>query len=201
MMNDISLKTRFNIFHGSIEQSIDSIIKRKSFHVARRKDHWLGNGVYFFIDDISKAFWWATNARNKENKERQRKKLPPTSEEEAIIFFEIEIERKKLIDLDTEDDRDKLSKFIKELEGLQVQITVKGSEEHEALCALIDMYVAYSGNIDAVKYTFKSDTVTYKILDNHYGVGNNGVQLSLFNQSLLDFENCVKKKRSEWNAG
>lgn len=201
MTNGIALKTRFNIFHGSVEQSIDSIIERKSFRITKRNNHWLGNGVYFFIDDYSKAFWWARNARVKRAKQRKKKKLPPIMEDEAIIFFEIEIERSKLIDLDTEDDRDRLNSFIKELEDAKAKITVKDSTKQEALCSLIDMYVFYSGNIDAIKYTFTSDVATYKTLEDQYGVANNGVQLSLFNQSLLDFENCVKKKRSEWNAG
>lgn len=206
MSDNLVLTTKFNIFHGSVELAIDSILKEKHFHIEKRNDHWLGNGIYFYIDDISKAFWWATNARVKREKERKSQKKMQLKEEEAIVLFEIVIERNNLIDLDTEQDRAKINEFVRELEGLGTKLTFKEKkneeqEKKEALCSLIDMYVNYHENIDAVKYTFKSEKRIYKKLEKNYGIDNNGVQLSLFNQSLLDFENCVKKKRSEWNVG
>lgn len=200
---NIASTSKFNIFHGSTNDYIESIIENKKFNVKKRKDHWLGNGVYFFIDDASKAFWWASFAKKKWEKENKNLKNA-TRQEDAIIFFEITIERNNLVDLDTEDDRHRLDDFIKELQEMNIQLSDKSSKQpskKEAFCTLIDTYVGYYDNIDAVKYTFSDDKKTYSDMDQKYGIYNNGVQLSLFNQSLLDFENCVKKKRSEWNVG
>lgn len=50
-------------FHGTDIRNVDSIIK-SGFICKPNKHHWLGNGVYFYLD-FSLARWWTTNPTNK----------------------------------------------------------------------------------------------------------------------------------------
>lgn len=50
-------------YHGTDISNVDSIIK-SGFICKPNKQHWLGNGVYFYMD-YSLAKWWTTNPTNK----------------------------------------------------------------------------------------------------------------------------------------
>ena len=55
-------------FHGTESSAKISVAKygldpQRTMH---RKDHWLGQGVYFFIDE-GKAMWWASSVADKKN--------------------------------------------------------------------------------------------------------------------------------------
>ena len=50
-------------FHGTDIRYVDSIIK-SGFICKPNKQHWLGNGIYFYLD-YSLARWWTTNPTNK----------------------------------------------------------------------------------------------------------------------------------------
>lgn len=54
-------KITFGCFHGTSEKKALSIMMDQQFRVRNRSNHWLGNGVYFFVDDEKQAEWWARN--------------------------------------------------------------------------------------------------------------------------------------------
>ncbi len=50
-------------FHGTDISNVDSILK-SGFKCKPNKQHWLGNGIYFYMD-YSLAQWWTTNPTSK----------------------------------------------------------------------------------------------------------------------------------------
>lgn len=50
-------------YHGTDAKNADSILS-ENFIYKRNKKHWLGNGIYFYLD-LSLAKWWTTNPTRK----------------------------------------------------------------------------------------------------------------------------------------
>jgi len=98
--------SRFNLYHGTTLDNLSKILESKEFTIIPRDNHWLGNGVYFFVDDLDKALWWSAMAT------RRAKDSPKNR---AILFIEdYTLQRNQLLDLDSEKDRNLMADFLKE---------------------------------------------------------------------------------------
>lgn len=53
----------FNAYHATDQKCLDGILK-EGFIYKPNKDHWLGNGVYFFIE-YELALWWSSTKHKK----------------------------------------------------------------------------------------------------------------------------------------
>ena len=58
-MKDVNI----NAYHATDQKCLDWILK-KGFIYKPNKDHWLGNGVYFFIE-YELARWWSSTKHKK----------------------------------------------------------------------------------------------------------------------------------------
>lgn len=76
------------VYHGTDVKNAESIFS-ENFIYKRNKKHWLGNGIYFYLD-ISLARWWTTNPT---------KRFGTKIEKGVIIKAKISIDRQSLIDL------------------------------------------------------------------------------------------------------
>ena len=54
---------KVDIFHATDAKNVDSIVEN-GFFPKKNPNHWLGNGVYFFVDETL-AEWWTTNPSKK----------------------------------------------------------------------------------------------------------------------------------------
>lgn len=92
-----STKKTFIGFHGT-ELDTAYTIKEKAFKVRKCREHWLGDGVYFFIDGISASAsndaenWAIAEAWDKKNQKYSYMKY-------AILKAKISIDDDKLLDL------------------------------------------------------------------------------------------------------
>ncbi|WPX08550.1 hypothetical protein [Anaerocellum danielii] len=50
-------------YHGTTRESAIKILASKKFLISRGKKQWLGEGVYFFENDLKQAYNWCTKAR------------------------------------------------------------------------------------------------------------------------------------------
>lgn len=75
-------------YHGTDISNVDSIIK-SGFICKPNKYHWLGNGIYFYMD-YSLAKWWTTNPTNK---------FGVNVKDGAIIKCKISVKDKCVLDL------------------------------------------------------------------------------------------------------
>lgn len=161
-------------YHGTDKASLLSILSSEVFIVNRRSDHWLGNGVYFFVDDLEKAEWWADSVS------RRNDKLP------AVLYFDIEFNDAELLNLNTDADLGKLDEFATELfKSIESQTTImmKFKNIHEQNCFVLDNFFKKNPNYKAVRRTFHST---------NKNVGKSGFdmlsdQLCIMNQSIIPF--------------
>lgn len=140
------LKSSYNLYHGTTHEKAESIKNSGTFEYKPREDHWLGDGVYFFINDYKKAKWWGKQACKIVTKNGETTSGP------KVLFIEsYTLMRDQLLDLDTEEDKLKFFNFIKKLG------TVEFSGSTEKKRATYINYYSKMFNIVAAKYTFTKD--------------------------------------------
>lgn len=172
----------FNLYHGTTQENIKRILETKQFTVKPRIDHWLGHGVYFFVDDISKALWWS---------EMATRRFHESFENRGIIFIEgYKIKRDKLFDLDSEKDRKVISEFLKSNPmTLRMKLTSKEESERmiEARAQLINIIVDYYEK-HATKYTFHKDNIGEQGFLANLNINNNETQFCIVDTSSINFD-------------
>lgn len=171
-------------FHGTTDESYNKIKEGRNFKCNKRKDHWLGNGVYFFLNDPLKAQWWAGMAVRKV----KRKSKHTSDIKKAVICCKIKVKNNKLLDLDTKVGRVELRKFIHELKNTDSPSFSDESDHnvHVLLCQIIDIMVTYC-QYDVVKYNFLDENDKTRMIS--YGIKSHGQQVTVFNQQVIDFNN------------
>lgn len=169
-------------YHGTSHENYLAIRNTQKFTYYNRENHWLGQGIYFFIEDKRKASWFvkASSSYHLKNKKK------------CVIKVEINVEKDDLLNLDTEDGRNKLNKFAKEVKNSRMRIKKREGKTSNAelRCLLIDLYNKYH-EIKAVKYTFSDNKIPYKNLnlnDSAYDkIQNTGAQINAIDQSIINF--------------
>ncbi|QBX08330.1 hypothetical protein [Streptococcus gordonii] len=134
------------VYHGTGLSNYEEILKTQQFIYQKRKNHWLGNGVYFFVEDFTRAKRWAEGNR------------PDKSTDPVVIETEFDFESNELLDLDKSDDLNKLDDFARifktELQRNRVQI--RDIDEHEFHCKLLDAFIYKNKNYQAICRTMNS---------------------------------------------
>jgi len=173
----------FNLYHGTIQKHLTEILKSKEFTFKPRIDHWLGNGVYFFVNDVDKALWWS---------EMATRRFHEGIENRGILFIgNYKIERNKLFDLDTEVDKKRFTDFLKHTKNaFNMKLTSKDPDKRkiEARVALINIMVEYY-EMSAVKYTFHKENLGNQKFLSGLNLNNNETQFCITNTETIDFNN------------
>ncbi len=81
-------KIKFKAYHGT-DESVAQAIVENGFISRPNREHWLGEGIYFFLDK-NLAEWWTTNPTKKSG---MRIQTP------VVIECTFEIETDKIFDL------------------------------------------------------------------------------------------------------
>lgn len=187
------LRKNYDCYHGTIKYYSDNIFKEKKFTFKERNDHWLGNGVYFFIDDSSKAKWWSGEAvklakRNPKLTLNKKQMCP------KVIYLKVDVCSSELLNLDTEEGLKLLMDFYNYLRinNFRVVKRKNGNEQsenslHEARCHVLDLLVKSEG-FKACTYTFDSEKKNLYNSFSSFGLVNRSRQLSVYDQSIINFE-------------
>ncbi|AKI57061.1 hypothetical protein ACFKI6_07885 [Streptococcus agalactiae] len=134
------------VYHGTGLSNYEEILKTQQFIYQKKKNHWLGNGIYFFVEDFTRAKRWAEG--NRPNKET----------EPVVIETNFYFESSELLDLDKSDDLSRLDAFarhfITELQRKRIQI--RNMDEHEFHCKLLDAFIYKNKNYQGICRTMNS---------------------------------------------
>lgn len=191
----IDYRIEHHCFHGTTDKATRDIIKDKRFTINKRSNHWLGNGAYFFLNDFSKAEWWANNAVKNELKKNSSSTVAP-----SILYVPARMSKIELLDLNTEDGQMILVRFQKKLEQMNIRVKINNTHEYTeeemtriTLCHALD-FMHKLVKIKAASYTFQNAGKPFFFGDlKAYGIMNNrGQQICIFEQSTLDFEKMEK---------
>ncbi len=135
-------------YHGTVNKDVDSVLDdiiNRGFEISIKDIEWLGKGIYFF-DNESDAHWWNNNSKKKRFLQK------------GIIKAEIFSKKINFLNLDNEEDRNKLKEeFPKYLSALSEYGPEFDKENIQKLqCILLDMYKE-KFDIQLLKKTFSSD--------------------------------------------
>lgn len=135
-------------YHGTVNKDVDSVLDdiiNRGFEISIKDIEWLGKGIYFF-DNESDAHWWNNNSEKKKFLQK------------GIIKAEIFSKKMNFLNLDNEEDRNKLKEeFPKYLSTLSEYGPTFDKENIQKLqCILLDMYKE-EFDIQLLKKTFSSD--------------------------------------------
>lgn len=173
----------FNLYHGTTLDNLSKILETQEFTFKPRIDHWLGSGIYFFVDDADKALWWSSMATKRLNKKVENR---------GILFIEdYKLKRNKLFDLDSEKDRNLMVNFLNNTPNrVSMKLESKDPTEKmiEARSKLIELIVDYH-KMSAVKYTFHKENIKSHNFLNRLNLSNNETQLCIVDTDTIDFDN------------
>ncbi|MNO83556.1 hypothetical protein D3C76_748710 [compost metagenome] len=94
-------KCNLQLYHGTNEKHSRNILQNGfKIQKEKRKDHWLGTGVYFFREDMEQALVWACD----------RYKNEKDINEAHVIKYDTDVNNENFLNLDT---RGGMSKFKK----------------------------------------------------------------------------------------
>ncbi|MEJ7541788.1 hypothetical protein [Staphylococcus intermedius] len=117
------MKIKIVGYHGTTQESANSIIKESSFKKSTKSNEWLGHGVYFY-ELLEKAQWWCKG------------KVNPTIIETLIL-----VDEDKLINLDRPSEEDKLGEFISVMD--KEGRFVFDKDKAKRRCQIMNMYMLY----------------------------------------------------------
>jgi hypothetical protein len=179
-------KIELEVYHGT-DYEVAQIIISKGFKFKENKEHWLGNGIYFY-NDISLARWWTEKPTNKFGTDI---KVP------GIVRCVLSVDNDRLLDLRKLDHYIWFSDRYKEFYEYVInsEIVIEKEEESKEFktkqlrCAFCD-FLKNKFTIDALVGTFDLPEQPY--LPCAYGTGFNKfalhyieTQVCVFNPDII----------------
>lgn len=187
-------------YHGT-DYDVAKIIISSGFKFKENKEHWLGNGIYFY-NDISLAKWWTRKPTNKFGTDI---KVP------GVIKCVLTVDIDRILDLRKLDHYIWFTEKYKEFYDrvLNSEIVVEKDEASDEFktkqlrCAFCD-FLKYKFNIDALVGTFDLPEQPY--LPCEYGTGFNKfalhyieTQICVYNQGIITNKQMIElQNKGRW---
>ncbi|MGQ2375825.1 hypothetical protein [Companilactobacillus zhachilii] len=162
-------------------------MKNRKFKFQHRINHWLGDGIYFFVNDFEAASWWAKNRFS----------------DGVVIYGKLQIEKDNLLDLDTLEGAKKLELVIDDFKknGYDINLTDEDSKfikNHPKDLENIQRskFLTLASELLDFKACSYSFPINVKRYDNiiKYGITPKERQLNIIDQSIINFDNLSFKK-------
>jgi len=165
-------------FHGTDIRNVDSIIK-SGFICKPNKQHWLGNGVYFYMD-YSLAKWWTTNPTNK---------FGVNIINAAIIKCKIRAKNDKILDLRRLKD---YTKFVDIYRNEFLPLLFQGelTSTNDEIIDTKTLRCTYCDYLN-IKYNYKLIIGTFYLPTQPYMPKDYGKFFETFNISYIESQLCV----------
>lgn len=161
-------------FHGTLLEKAKKIIADKKFEFSEyRKDHWLGQGIYFFREDYHQAKAWALT------------KVKRQEENGAILKTIIKVDKSSVLNLDARDDLIFFTEFKKEFVKYCTENKIKLSADPNVFrCTICD---ELPQEIKVIQRTFPGEGYFNGDLK-EIDLVLHGVQVCVRDKSLIDFK-------------
>ncbi|MCM1297387.1 MAG: hypothetical protein NC311_17760 [Muribaculaceae bacterium] len=137
------------VFHGT-DYNLALQIQDSEFVVKKSDSHWLGNGIYFYVDEAL-AKWWTTNPTEK---------FGSSIKDPAIIRSTISIDNSRILDLRKRDDYERFIRWEDEFNRLLIENRNDDLDWHIYRCALFDSIFNYK-DIDMIIGCFDANEQPY----------------------------------------
>lgn len=179
MQNIPNYYLQIKLFHGTNEVAARKIITTKGFNIGtKRKDHWLGQGVYFYREDYKQALFWA----------HYKIKGNPKLRGQAANVIEVDLmtNTSEFLNLDTRDGLDILDKHLVEFSQFtQVEkMEIETDDPIMLRCLLCDML---PDTIKVIQRTFPVESKYFdKTKFKQIEMSLNGVQVCIRDPKVIN---------------
>lgn len=194
---NVSMSIRkFLGYHGTSLTAAKRIIANGFEIREERDDHWLGQGIYFFNEDIEQAELWALRRYH--------------GRKSAVIKADISIPRDKVLDLHTREGLNYLSgylEFLEEEKGLKVRQSELDCTPKLACLVLSlipkeEKWIIFKTFLVTSKYDknygLKALGFTHKGIK--HGFSLNSPQLCIKNTNVLEENLCICENKGEHDS-
>ncbi len=166
-------------YHGTDEKYLNDILNM-GFKIKENKEHWLGNGIYFFLD-YEVAKWWSNSPT---------KRFGNNNEKPIVIKVNIVSNKENTIDTryrkDYNELMEKYEKFTKEV--LKKGQIVNNITINQLRCSFFD-WLHSNYEVDILIVGFIKELKQKDLVDK-FKIPYSEFQLCVFNDNLI-----VKKER------
>lgn len=173
-------------YHATAIENVELILTQ-GFEFKRNKEHWLGNGVYFFTD-LALAYWWKSNPTIK---------FGSFSQNKVILKALMKVGRDDVCDLRELKDYifcyDQYNLFAKELEELGEPIQTRKLSVEELRCIFFDwlaerfcLKLCVGCFYKKTPKYLKHDTDRCKTLMPDLKIPYNEIQMCVFDNSIIE---------------
>ena len=169
-------------YHGTDEKNIPSIMKN-GFKCKSNPKHWLGNGIYFYLD-YDRAKWWSSSPTS----------LFGTGEENknpAVIKVRICVDPEKIMDTRIRQDYNDLNEMFKEFfqEATEGGIVKDHIDNNQLRCSFFD-WVHLNYGIDVFIAGFNK--TKKRDLSDKFKIPYIEYQMCVFDNNLITYKELVK---------
>jgi len=105
---------KFTAYHGTTLSNARKIINSQTFTFIPRVNHWLGQGTYFFVEDLNAAKWWAQTKKDSSA---------------AVLGIDIVVNHSYVLDLDTLEGAKELNDFYNNVIDAQIDFKYSTKEQ------------------------------------------------------------------------
>ena len=151
-------------YHGTTKAAAKAVCKTQQMFPSKRNNDWLGNGIYFFVNACD-AQWWIGHTRYQ-------------TEKTAIISATITYIPEHLLDLDIQENVDKLNEVVNTFISLNQECINANIEKHQKWCFACNLIHKLDSTVELIARTFQhpNDSSIFPI---------NRRQLCVFNSNLI----------------
>ena len=167
-------------YHGTSKEAYYEI-KKHGFKNTHRNDHWLGQGIYFFQDDLDKAEWFSTQCKSV----KYGKGVP------CVIKAVIKVEEKRFLNMCSSNGFQKFEKayeeFKKNIYEFRINIEFENNDaiKNEIVCVIYDNIE----NIDVISNVFPNDSYISHL---NKEICTKGLIVSRHTQLCVKKLSCIK---------
>lgn len=165
-------------YHGT-DMSVAKNIVNDRFICKHNKEHWLGDGIYFY-PDLSLARWWTSNPTSK---------FGVTVEEPAIIKCEIEIDEDRILNLSELSGFTKYIGLMNDFFGVALSDRRRPSEKIDYTklrCAFFN-YVFIRNEVDLIVAPFSTASQPY------FPISKNKTLFEHMNIMYTEMQICLRE--------
>lgn len=171
-------------YHGTFVECIPAIIE-DGFTFNRGKEHWLGQGVYFYLDDFNQAKLWAS-VKSKNHPAYKGKAV-------AVIKANIKVNDANFLNLNLRKNVEKLMDY-----ALQLDCDFNSENPHANRAFLIDC-LSKEERIDVVLMSFQHINRKIENIQEKFqaalGIHFTEQQVCVKNNRCIVEKECVYPKR------
>ena len=188
-------------YHGTTRDKCRNIFKCKRFYPSRGDKHWLGDGVYFYLESFFAYRWCVLNCKNKMT---SRLNAQCIIDRYSIIEVDINVEERRIFNIDGIEHKSILMEIYEEIKNLaEMSSKFKNVEMVEGVVLnYLFSILHYDKDFDIILATFPVDLFLYKNIKMRHAISE--MQICVRNGSVInnmrefDFSTEVDKYNHLW---